>query len=336
MHNDLEKEIKENSEYNYRGILAKEGEVLICYLQTATGESRTARVYPMKAMFKTPTVKAHALYQLKTVKLIQNANCFVKMETHFYTASFLVMVFEEYFDCSLDKLISEIELGQYLPIIFKDLIDALILMRENKLIHTMISPRVIYIMNGHVKLGGLEYVLEFGDEQSYQNVPTNMLPYLGPEAFLKSKAIYPSQIFSLGMILYELLFKKRPFPDAVSAWTWDHYRDFYERTKIFDFTTNDVCSDPVIFGIAKECLKIDYPNRITLRYLQEVTNDYIKSIGSILTLRKRAVTKSKEGLTKKNFERLKSLKTSSMISIKKCKLISPDEDPGRPKIGHQQ
>lgn len=328
MQTDLEKEIRENSEYQYRGILAKEGEVLICYLQTSAGEGRTARIYPMKAMFKSPTVKAHALYQLKTVKLIQNANCFVKMETHFYTASFLVMVFEDYFDFSLDKLITEIDLAQYLPIIFKDLIDALILLRENKLIHTMISPKVIFVMNGYVKLGGLQHVQEFGNEQSYQSVPTQLLPYLAPEAFLKRKAIYPSQIFSLGMILFELVFKKRPFPLSVSTWTWDHYREFYERTKIFDFKNNDVCSDPVLFGIAKECLKIDYPNRITLRYLQEVTNDYIKSLGSILTLRKRAVTKSKEGLTKKNFERSKSLKTGSMVSIKKCELKSSDESTG--------
>jgi serine/threonine protein kinase len=328
IYTDLATEISKGSDYRFKGLLSQEEFVLICSLKNLMGESRTARIFPLKKVFKTPSLKTQTLYQLQVFKMIRNANCFLKLETHFYTSSYLVMVFEDYYEYSLDKVVTELDVAQYLVIIMKDLIDALVILRESKLIHTLICPQVVYVINGYVKLGGLQYIQGISCEQNYDDIPSKLMPYLSPEIYLKRKAIFPSQIFSFGMLFYELLFKRSPFPLMEHQWTFQHYKEFYEKVKLFDFKINEICIEPNVFEIVKECLKIDYPNRMTLRYLQEVSGDFLKSQGSILTLRKRAITKTKEGVIKRNFESSNSKKTASMNSIRRCKLKSPPEDPG--------
>ena len=98
MYTELEKEIRESSDYIFKDVLAHDGPVLICLVHTATGEARTAHITPLKLMFQSPSLKASMLYQLKVSKLIQHSNCFVKLEAHFYSSNFLALIFEEHFD----------------------------------------------------------------------------------------------------------------------------------------------------------------------------------------------------------------------------------------------
>ncbi len=321
----MEREINDRMPFKFVSAISSEGHISTCFLLTRAGERRTAQVFLLKELFRSEILKNEVIDQIKISKILQQSSCFVKLEDHFYTSSFLVIVYEHYHEYSLDKILSELELENHLVLILKDLTDALVILRENKLVHRSISPRHIYIINGYVKLGGLEYIQEIIKDlpEPAEIMAPPLLRYLPPEAFLKKKMVHSSQIFSLGIMLFELVYKKLPFPVLNGTWTFNHYREFYHETKRFSFSTNDVPQcEPVIENIIKECLMIDYQERIPMRYLQEIINQYTKTRGSLFTLRKIAVANSKKVSARKGLDALKLSKTQSVNSLYRCKIRS--------------
>lgn len=313
---EFEKEIEESCDLKIKEIISKTEKVITCRAINEMNDYKTIKVIFNKSFFKSENSKSQILHELKISKLLQFSNNFIKLENHVYTQNYLILIYEDYINCCIENMQKEIDIGQYIPIVFKDLVDAIVVLRENKLIHHQVTLKNIYIINGYVKLGGLEHVHAIATPLPpfYANCEKS-LEYLSPEFYTKKHLIYPSQVFSLGVSIYKLLFNKYPFDQNLKS--ENHFSEFYLKTKTIVLKPAESCVEANIYLVMKECLQVDYSERITIRYLKNTLDNYCKSRGSILTMRKNALVKTKEG-GKKNGEFGKLAKESSFNSYHKC------------------
>ena len=90
---------------------------------------------------------------------------------------------------------------------------ALEYLHANKIIHRDLKPEnIIFDKNGYI------HIADFGIAKMLNNEPEEKLihlsgtpGYMAPETIFKEKHSYTSDFFSLGVIMYEMIFKKRPF-----------------------------------------------------------------------------------------------------------------------------
>lgn len=330
---DLEKEIEESCQLKVKEVLSTSPAISVFRAINELNDFKTIKVIANKSFFRSEILKMQILHELKIGKMLQYSNSFVRLETHVYTQNYLVLIYEDHLPFCLEQMYQDLDLTQYLSIIFKDLVDALATLRDNKLIHHDISLRNVFLINGYVRLGGLEHIFPISSPLPSFYVPESRpLESLAPEFYTKKNLIYASQIFSLGVLIYWLLFERFPFPSEVK--THKHFSEFYAQRKVINLETNAVCPEPNIFTIVKECLLVEYADRITLRYLKSTLDTYCKNKGSLLNMRKNVMSKNKENM-KKNVDLGKIRKDSSFNSYKKCNLISDDETGRRGTVGTQ-
>ena len=90
---------------------------------------------------------------------------------------------------------------------------ALEYLHANKIIHRDLKPEnILFDKNGYI------HIADFGIAKMLNNEPEEKLihlsgtpGYMAPETIFKEKHSYTSDFFSLGVIIYEMIFKKRPF-----------------------------------------------------------------------------------------------------------------------------
>lgn len=332
MNRDFEKEIEEACRVKIKEVASWGAHAIGCRVLNEFNDFKTVKVIPNKVFFRSENLKAAVLHELSIAKTLQNSNSFIRLEGHVYTQNYLVLIYEDHFGFGLENLYKDIDLSQYIAVVFKDLTDAIVVLRDNKLIHHEISLRHVFLLNGYVKLGGLDHIFPVATPlPSFFAYSPRHLEYLPPEHYTKKNLLFSSQVFSLGVLIFWLLFEAFPYPAEVRTPT--HFRDYFERKKIMDLETNAVCPEPNVFAIVRECLRVEYSDRITIRYLKTTLDQYLKDRGSMLHMRKNAISKNKENL-KKAFEG-KGAKDSSFNSFRKCEFSSHDEDRRRRPPGTQ-
>ena len=86
-------------------------------------------------------------------------------------------------------------------------------LHHNKIIHRDLKPEnILFDKNGYV------YLTDFGIAKQLENEPEEHIiqesgspGYMSPEAIFKEKHSYVSDFFSLGVVCYEMMMKKRPY-----------------------------------------------------------------------------------------------------------------------------
>ena len=90
---------------------------------------------------------------------------------------------------------------------------ALEYLHTNKIIHRDLKPEnIIFDKNGYI------HIVDFGIAKMLNNEPEEKVihisgtpGYMAPETMFKEKHSYTSDFFSLGVIIYEMMLKKRPY-----------------------------------------------------------------------------------------------------------------------------
>ena len=90
---------------------------------------------------------------------------------------------------------------------------ALEYLHSNKIIHRDLKPENILIdKNGYIHIIDLNIAKQLNNEPEEHIIDTSGSPgYMSPEAIFKEKHSYVSDFFSLGVICYEMMMKKRPY-----------------------------------------------------------------------------------------------------------------------------
>ena len=86
-------------------------------------------------------------------------------------------------------------------------------LHTNKIIHRDLKPEnILFDKKGYVHIGDFGIAKELGNEPEEKIVDASGSPgYMSPESIFKQKHSYASDFFSLGVICYEMMMKKRPY-----------------------------------------------------------------------------------------------------------------------------
>ena len=90
---------------------------------------------------------------------------------------------------------------------------ALEYLHTNKIIHRDLKPEnILFDKNGYIHITDFSIAKQLNNEPEEQVVHVSGSPgYMSPEAIFKEKHSYVSDFFSLGVICYEMMMKKRPY-----------------------------------------------------------------------------------------------------------------------------
>ena len=90
---------------------------------------------------------------------------------------------------------------------------ALEYLHTNKIIHRDLKPEnILFDKNGYIHITDFGIAKQLGNEPEEHIIHASGSPgYMSPEAMFKEKHSYASDFFSLGVICYEMMMKKRPY-----------------------------------------------------------------------------------------------------------------------------
>ena len=86
-------------------------------------------------------------------------------------------------------------------------------LHTNKVIHRDLKPEnILFDKNGYVHITDFGIAKQLNNEPEENIIHVSGSPgYMSPEAIFKEKHSYPSDFFSLGVVCYEMMMKKRPY-----------------------------------------------------------------------------------------------------------------------------
>ncbi|KAJ1697325.1 hypothetical protein LUZ63_005837 [Rhynchospora breviuscula] len=163
----------------------------------------------------------------------------------------------------------------WLRFYWKQMLDAVNTIHEERIVHSDLKPANFLLVRGALKL------IDFGIAKAIMNDTTNIqrdaqvgtLNYMSPEAFLCNeedengntiKCGRPSDIWSLGCILYQMVYGKTPFAD---------YNTFWAKFKVVTNKNHEISypqvPNPWLIDLMKRCLAWDRNDRWRISQLLE-------------------------------------------------------------------
>lgn len=159
--------------------------------------------------------KSKILEEIKILKLIKSQYIF-KIRDYFIEKKeeneIIYIIFENYIENNLHKVIYETKIlnNRIIWRIFVQLVLGLKSLYLNKIFLNHLIPHNIYLDNeNNIKIGGFDFLLDFRNNKVKNNL--DFSSYESPEVLKGEEPNEKRNIWSLGCILYELVFKKKPF-----------------------------------------------------------------------------------------------------------------------------
>ena len=258
MESPLENKIEEKKTNNSYEIIklvgkTKKGEMLL--VSYDLDKSGTKKNYLLKKIeVNSKKEKDKILEEVKLIKLIDSKflikiyDCFIENQNQKEICC-IIMDYYEY--GNLESLINQKYSLNYRIIwrIFIQIALGIKAFHKNNIIIKNLCPRNIFIDNErNIKIGGYGLTLDFTDEE-YLN---SLSLYTAPELLNGQDYTKKSDIWSLGVILYELCFKRRPF-------------QFLDNILKFNYEIADNCESDLKYFLPK--LLIQEKKRILINEL---------------------------------------------------------------------
>lgn len=284
---------------------------------THGNDERLVRAFPL-LNFRSPQEKANLLKEIKSAEHLSNQPFFVKQIEHLYTKNHLVVIYDNYATFKMEKFASSIDFVHNLPLLMKDMVDALCHLRDRKIVHTNITSKMIVFMNGYFKLCPFTFCDSLG-------APFTLPPtlYSAPESHTRKIFLSQSQIFSLGVICYKLLCGSFPLQNEKP----EHLKEVYSLKKKLDLVFPR-SADARLCELIQGCLEVDYQARIPLRTLKEAVDKLAKdTFQNVIAHRKVLLHKIKDINAKiqKNEHRGRNFEARRSSSLKPA--LQPDLSP---------
>jgi serine/threonine protein kinase len=193
--------------------------------------------------------------EIEIIKSLNNKNILKFIEIIKHKES--IYIISELCDYPLSKIIDKLDDEHEIMKIMYQLSQGLKYLYENNILHRDLKPDNILILNNEIKIADFGFAKIFDNNNSMLNTFCGTPNYMAPEILLNSLYNSKSDLWSLGMILYQIIYKKFPFKniDNIIELT-KHYKNSaieFPKTKYSDNLMN----------LLKSLLIIDFSKRIS-------------------------------------------------------------------------
>tara|TARA_Y100000741_G_scaffold341104_1_gene303137 strand:+ start:53 stop:1144 length:1092 start_codon:yes stop_codon:yes gene_type:complete len=225
--------------------------------------------YAIKKIYKKDDVK-YISYVEKEIDIMKKLNHknIIKLYDTIYTEKYIYLVLE-YCDNDLHSFINKTDLDEEkIKYIIRQITDSLKYIMDNNIVHRDLKPHNILINNNlEIKLCDFGFAREFKDTLLTETICGSPL-YMAPEILNNHKYNIKSDIWSLGIIMYEMFMKDHPYkanniPDLMNKLNSN-------KPILVNNNINEKCKE-LIYNL----LIIDYNDRI--EWDEIFTNEWIYS-----------------------------------------------------------
>lgn len=119
----------------------------------------------------------------------------------------------------------------------QNILEGMYYLHSNGIMHRDIKPENILIHNGEIKLCDFGFSVIIKDQLQLFNTMCGTPLYMSPEILFLNKYNSSSEIWSLGILFYNILFNKHPFGSLQSI---EHYRTKIKEKFIIEFNEEDL------------------------------------------------------------------------------------------------
>ncbi len=261
--------MKEIGCYLYNNDFIGKGSFSKVYVGYKKGDIKKENKYAIKKIYKKNDEK-YLKYVDKEIEIMKKLNHknIIKLYDIIYTEKYIFLVLE-YCDNDLHSFINKTDLDEAnIKYIIRQITDALKYIMDNNIVHRDLKPHNILINNDlTIKLCDFGFAREFKDTLLTETICGSPL-YMAPEILNNHKYNLKSDIWSLGIIMYEMFMKDHPFKANNMADLINKLNS--NKPILLNNNINEKCKE-LIYNL----LIIDYKDRI--EWDEIFTNEWIYS-----------------------------------------------------------
>jgi len=203
--------------------------------------------------------KRHFDNEIKLMKSLSHINIIKLYDVIYKTKKEVYIVLEYCNEGDLSNYI-ETKINTFDNKYFYEILDALEYLYKKEILHRDIKPENILIHNNSIKITDFGFAKSFEKNELITTFCGSPL-YMAPEIILNREYNYSSDIWSLGVVLYELLTKEHPY-------SCDSKDELWSKIKNNSLNINfDIIESINKKKIIRQLLTYDHKNRITWKNL---------------------------------------------------------------------
>lgn len=139
----------------------------------------------------------------------------------------------------MDQKLSEIKIKYYI----KQLVDGLYYLQKRNIVHRDIKPANILLKSDIIKIADFGFARMLNDSLSMMDTICGSPLYMAPEILLKTKYSSKSDLWSVGVIIYQMIYLKHPYKNS---------RSIIELVKKMEKDEIDFDEN----GVSEECIEL--------------------------------------------------------------------------------
>ena len=220
-------------------------------------------------------IKDRIITEINILQRLNHSNI-IKLYDYKFDGEYILLVMEYCNGGDLKKWMERSHTEEEIVSIFKQILYSISHLHINGIMHRDIKPENIIFHNDEIKICDFGFSTIIKDNTELFDTMCGTPLYMSPEIlFLQKYNIY-SEIWSLGILFYTILFKRHPFGDLENI---EDYRNKIREKFIIEFNTKDIEykeeSILKIIEITKDMLSYESNNRPSVNdiYSQVYEND---------------------------------------------------------------
>lgn len=232
-------------------------------------------------------IKDRIITEINILQRLDHKNI-IKLYDYKFDGEYILLIMEYCNGGDLKKWMKNSNNEEEILKVLRQIISSIEYLHKNGVMHRDIKPENIIFHNNEIKICDFGFSTLIKDNTELFDTMCGTPLYMSPEIlFLQKYNIY-SEIWSLGVLFYTILFKKHPFGDLENI---EDYRNKIREKFIIEFNEKDTEykeeSILKIIQTTKNMLSYDYNNRPSIHHIHSfINNDEIREnnpyIGPIL------------------------------------------------------
>ncbi|CAD8042951.1 unnamed protein product [Paramecium primaurelia] len=176
------------------------------------------KVFEIEQFREVPELEELTMNEILTLTIINNP-CVVKFIEILKSFRHYYFVYEYCNDSTLEAIIQEqgVQTEKVAFYYFRQLVQAFQSLVSENIIHRNLKPSNIMLHSGQIKLGGFRFCKGMNAPQDLSLTMVGSLNYMAPEILKGQEHSVKADIWSLGCVLYELLYGIPPFKEKTMA-----------------------------------------------------------------------------------------------------------------------